>query len=542
MSEMSTTQIRAAVEKRRKEERIAMPAPKTPKTRAALSLDFVGACYDTNNVGEARLYVALNREFHRYNVESLEWMSFQGHYWDIDYLGAEAFSAIENVIAEFERYFEQILQKKIDELTENNRQKQADRLRNDYQMRITRLLSAKGRADVISTVLKEKLIHCTTDQFNNNGWILPVNNGVVELRSGVFRDGAPEDYCSVHAPVDWLSIDKRAPVWEKFLFDIFDGNLDIINYVKRVLGMAIVGQQMEAVFFLLYGKHGRNGKTTLLETIAKSLGPEITGAIPVEFLLRQGFSSGRGDQASPTLVSLQGKRIVWAVEPDENRTYAVGTLKALTGGDSITARQLQQKNITFTPRLTLFLLSNHLPHASADDGAFWERMRPVEFKLSFLNRGKKVDGDGNDITPPLKEFQRHDDTGLRDKLEAERPGIIASLVRYCLEWQEAGSTSPPDEVLSFLDQYRANEDILKNFLDENCIVDPDNSVCVEKLSTLYKRYKVWWEENNPSRPISKRRFSALLEDRFEKFKNNTIHFRGLMLDSLKVTGDDYAQY
>ncbi len=538
---MDKKEIKAAVARRRKEERVAMPQPKTLKAREALSLDFIGACYDTNNVGEARLYVALNRDNHRFDVNAGEWLFFKEHFWDVDPLGAEAFSAISAVVAEFERYYEAVLLPKIEYLQEKDHPKPAEVLNKEYKNRIKRLLSAGGRADVISTVLKETAIHCTSDQFNQNGWLLPVNNGVIDLRTGHIRDGSPDDFCSVHAPVDWDGIDSPAPTWEAFLFDIFAGNLDMINYIKRILGMAIVGQQLEPDFFLLYGKHGRNGKTTLLETIARVLGPELTGAIPVEFFLRQGFGGSRSDQASPTLVSMQGKRIVWGVEPDDNRDYAVGTLKAITGGDSITARQLHEKNITFTPSLTLFLLSNHLPHASANDGAFWERMRPLELTLSFVIRQKKIDEEGNETARPLQEFQRHADTALRDKLAAEHPGILASLVRYCLDWQAAGSTSPPAEVIKFLEQYRDSEDILQSFLDENCFVDIDNPNCNSPLSALYNRYKVWWADNNPSRPISNRRFSALLEDKFEKYKNSTAHFRGLMLDTGKIVGDAYEQ-
>ncbi|MBM9520871.1 hypothetical protein JWG39_13705 [Desulforhopalus vacuolatus] len=538
---MDKKEIKAAVARRRKEERVAMPQPKALKAREALSLDFIAACYDTNNVGEARLYVALNQSRHRFDVNAGRWFFFKDHFWDVDYLGAEAFSAIAGVVAEFERYYEAVLLPKIEYLQEKDHPKPAEVLNKEYKNRIKRLLSAGGRADVINTVLKETAIHCTSDQFNQNGWLLPVNNGVIDLRTGHIRDGRPDDFCSVHAPVDWDGIDSPAPVWEAFLFDIFAGNLDMINYIKRILGMAIVGQQLEPDFFLLYGKHGRNGKTTLLETIAKVLGPELTGAIPVEFFLRQKFGGGRADQATPTLVSMQGKRIVWGVEPDENREYAIGQLKAITGGDSITARQLHEKNITFTPSLTLFLLSNHLPHASANDGAFWERMRPLELTLSFVIRQKKIDEDGNEIERSLQEFQWHADTSLRDKLAAEHSGILASLVRYCLDWQDAGSTSPPAKVIKFLDQYRASEDILQSFLDENCFVDIGNPNCSSSLGALYKKYKTWWKNNNPSKELSKRRFSALLEDKFEKFKNSTIFFRGVTLDDGKMIGDAYEQ-
>ncbi len=527
-------EIRAAVEARKRDERVAMP-PEQEESPAPLSLDFIRNCYNTNNVGEGRLFVALNRSHHRFNVEIKEWLVFRNHFWEIDHLGAAASSAIDKVLLEFARYYEEQLASEIEELRRQKQDARANRLYKEYQGRISRLQSTKGRADVIGIVLKDASIHCVNSDFDQDPWLLPVINGVVDLRTGRHRPGKPDDFCSVHAPTEWLSLDAPCPEWDRFLSQILDGDAEMVAYLKRVLGLAIIGQQMEPDFYLLYGKHGRNGKTTLLETLAKVLGPDLTAAIPIEFFLRQRYNS-KGDGPSPNLATMHGKRIVWAVEPDENRSYDVGVIKSLTGGDSVTTRELHKNNFTFTPQLTLFLLSNHLPHASASDGAFWERMRPIDFALSFVIREEKRDQNGTPIPPKLATHQRIADPHLCHKLAREASGILASLVRGCLAWLERGSTAPPPQVLKFLRDYRTGEDILLAFVEENCVEDLTNPAISAPLADLYHRYKEWWEEGNPTKPISKRRFCALLEERFKKFKNNNICFRGVMLDLKKIAG------
>ena len=50
-------------------------------------------------------------------------------------------------------------------------------------------------------------------------------------------------------------------------------------------------------------------------------------------------------------------------------------VKWLTGNDTITGRNPHDRyEVSFKPSHTLFLLTNHKPHAPADDFAFWERM------------------------------------------------------------------------------------------------------------------------------------------------------------------------
>src|SRR5207302_7016661 len=122
----------------------------------------------------------------------------------------------------------------------------------------------------------------------------------------------------------------------------------------------------------------------------------------------------------------------------------------------------------------LILLTNHKPHADANDAAFWDRLRFVTFNMRFVD-------------DPQAPNEREKDLTLWSQLGEEASGILAWLVRGCLDWQKNGLRTP-ESVLSAGTTYKNEEDTLKTFLDECCIVKEGART---KASTLYETYKTW---------------------------------------------------
>jgi putative DNA primase/helicase len=77
--------------------------------------------------------------------------------------------------------------------------------------------------------------------------------------------------------------------------------------------------------------------------------------------------------ATPHLVDLQGKRLVWDSETKEGDRLNIAQIKLLTGGGEISARRLHGHQYTFLPTHKLLLMTNYKPHADARDKAFWSR-------------------------------------------------------------------------------------------------------------------------------------------------------------------------
>ena len=130
-------------------------------------------------------------------------------------------------------------------------------------------------------------------------------------------------------------------------------------------------------------------------------------------------------------------------------------MKVLTGSDSITARFLYKEHFTFTPTAKFWLAFNHKPRVSDDSHGFWRRVRLIPFLHKFEAGAQ--------------------DKELMGKLRAEAPGILAWAVQGCLKWQQEG-LGMPEVVKAATESYREEMDIIGQFLEERCVVDPRASV------------------------------------------------------------------
>jgi putative DNA primase/helicase len=231
-----------------------------------------------------------------------------------------------------------------------------------------------------------------------------------------------------------------------------------------VFGYCLTGSTREHALFFAYGE-GRNGKTTLLSTIAGMLGSYHVTA-PIET-----FTEKSHDAHPTEIARLQGARLVTATETEEGRHWNESRIKELTGGEKIAARFMRQDFFEFTPQFKLFVGGNNKPGLRSVDTAIRRRLNLLPFE----------------VTIPIEEV----DQKLPEKLKAEWPGILANLIKGCLEWQAIG-LSPPPIIVKATDEYVAGEDALGCWI-KDCFVEDKKSWI--SFSTLFAAWKAWAEEN-----------------------------------------------
>jgi putative DNA primase/helicase len=76
---------------------------------------------------------------------------------------------------------------------------------------------------------------------------------------------------------------------------------------------------------------------------------------------------------------------------------------------------------------------------------------------------------------------------LLAKLEGELEGIVAWVVRRCLEWQRKGLASPA-EVEASTDEYQVEQDVLAGFTLDRYVEGPELSVKSGPLCVAYKKW------------------------------------------------------
>jgi putative DNA primase/helicase len=391
------------------------------KNENNVSSEFVLECLEQNEVGDGRLYAFLHKGKFIYNADTGEMLKWTGHSWKVDVM-QECYAAVESVA---ERYMEEA----------GNIAEKCNDSNNEISKRLIKraqnLRMIKGTNKCIESIKTiEGPLTVAGERFDCQPWLLACKNGVVDLRTGKLRDGRRDDYISKACPTEFRGIDELAEEWEKALDQIFDGDREIIDYLQRLFGYGVTGLTTEHIFPVFLGR-GFNGKTMLIEVIRDVLG-SLAAPVRSENILIKPTAKDL-NAPNPALLALKGLRLAIAHEMDQD--LAPTQVKLLTGGDLLSARYPWDKHQTrFKPSHLLILLTNNKPCPPDNDFAFWSRVHLVEFPISFVNK-------------PKRNHDRLVIRGLGERLKSEASGILAWIVRGCLQWQKKG-LNPPEKVLS----------------------------------------------------------------------------------------------
>lgn len=473
--------------------RLASGPDLQPETAPALS--DTGEWLDTRAVlqalergetGDAELLTVLYTDRLAFDHAEKQWFLWTGGHWARD-ARKQAGNLIANQVAA--QYLHTAAELKRAGGDDKTAQEQIEKL---YQ-RAASLRYRSKISNVLDRATSQPALALAGDEWEPNPMLLAVANGVIDLTTSEFRPGRPADFIRSAAPVAWQGLNAPAPRWEQFLSEIFAGDSALIDFMQRLLGYALAGQVTEHVLPILWGQ-GRNGKETLLETIKTILG-ELAAPAAKDVLMDSQRNPGN---ATPHLYALRPLRLAWVSESKAGARLNAEQVKWLTGGGTITARPLHGSPVTFTPRYTLMLITNHKPKADSDDYALWKRLLLIPFTESFIDK-------------PIAANEHKADSRLAEKLKAEGPGILAWLVRGCLAWQREG-LNPPPVVTGATEVYQQEEDDLAQFVEECCLIDSGNEV---KASHFYAAY-FEWAKSYKGDAQSKIEFGKKMSKRFRK--------------------------
>jgi putative DNA primase/helicase len=347
------------------------------------------------------------------------------------------------------------------------------------------LTSAKTVAAVERLARSDRRHAATADQWDSDLWLLNTPGGTVDLRTGKPRAHRSGDYMTKTTAV---APGGECPLFLKFLDRITDGDGELQSYLQRVFGYCLTGITTEHALFFGHGT-GRNGKGVLLGALGGLMG-EYAVVATMEV-----FMASANDRHTTDIAMLRGARLVTAQETEEGRRLAEARIKAITGGDPITARFMRQDNFTYMPQFKPFIAGNHKPGLRGVDEAIRARLHMIPFT----------------VTIPKPERDRE----LPEKLKAEWPGILAWAIEGCLKWQRIG-LAPPEAVTSATEHYLDAEDSLGAWLGERT---RKNGYGATETSRLFADWTLWAKAAGED-PGTLKRFGQALEDRGYVRKQN----------------------
>jgi len=331
--------------------------------------------------------------------------------------------------------------------------------------------------------------------------LLNFPNGTLEIDTGTFREHRQADLCSkvMGAPYD---LDTDCPVWKRFIGEIFEDNEDLIKFVQRAMGYTLTASIKERAIFLCYGS-GANGKSTLLNTIAAAMGDYARQTESSTFTVQK-RESVRND-----LAALKGSRLVLALESGKDKKLDEAIVKQVSGGDKIAARFLFKEYFEYTPEFKIWWGFNHRPRIDDCTESIWDRIKLIPFNLR------------------IPEERR--DLNLPDNLLNELPGIINWMLEGLQEYRRIG-LAEPDIVRAATAEYQEEQDILGEWIRENCVKGPGYWTPRAELYTSYHTWSTGRQEN----PMSPRKFGIEIGDRFKRDRDGMtgkVGYKGIRLKS-----------
>ena len=329
-----------------------------------------------------------------------------------------------------------------------------------------------------------------------------VANGVLNLLN---QDLVPVRYKAVPekgtSPVVFDPT-ATAPVFEKTLDEVFEGNEPMIRYFMQVIGYLMLGAPKEQIFLVIYGPSAGNGKNTLMDAVENVMGGYAMKLTPKAIL----ESSHVSDSATPSTARMDGKRMVVVSEPSAKHQLDSGAVKSMVGDLTMPVRDNYESAKDIKIEFVLALLANKLPKVQADDHGLWRRAKIIPFTRTF--RGDEVDAD------------------LPSKLRAEASGILNLMLAGAQDYLVNGLVEP-EKVTAATAEERESVDTVVAFLKDTMLSDAQAET---PMKMIYQMYKNWHAQNGTYVHLTKQALGkGLVEKGFKKSeRGHCVYHHGLI--------------
>lgn len=345
------------------------------------------------------------------------------------------------------------------------------------------LYNEKRFSPMLKNAKDDPIVRIAASAFDRQPSLLNVADGTLDLDTLTLRAYDKHDLLTgaLAVPYEAGALSEAWAQHIRYLAAASDGTArpELEAFYWRALGYTLLGNNPERVLFFLKGRTTA-GKSVLQEGIRALFG-RYSGALSFHSLLKPGKLRGGGDTTRPDLVQLLGKRFVTAGEPNPDGEFDVALIKQLTGGDALKFRTLYAEPVEFVFGGKLWLAANNPPKIEADDEAIWRRILvlPVEYTIPDRLRD-------DTILPKLTSMEA-------------KTGLLAMMIRGLGEWRALGGLKPPAMVKHATVTYRDENDIVRHFLEQCCIVDPEAKT---RLAWVFDRLNSFCDEREIPRPCS----------------------------------------
>ncbi|WP_315080636.1 phage/plasmid primase, P4 family [uncultured Clostridium sp.] len=295
----------------------------------------------------------------------------------------------------------------------------------------------------------------------------------------------------------------------KFITDITNGDKQLINLLREIMGYTFSNLNNAKKFFIFEG-YSNTGKSVLLDLIEFIIGSINVSHIPLQKL-----------NESKYVAQLQNKLLNVCSELPDEGIKDLGMIKNIVSpNDTITARPIYGSPISFKNKAKLIFATNSMPELNVklykDTEAFFNRV----IIIPFLN-----------VIP-----NKIQDKELYEKLKKEKNYIFTWAINGLLKYVKNGYRFSECKISEkCLEKYKASENIIERFIMEKIEFDECEYVFTDNL----KKEFIDFAKENGHAHINNKEFNFLKEFIKERFSikytkihrnnNNKWGFKGIYI-------------
>lgn len=332
-------------------------------------------------------------------------------------------------------------------------------------------------------------LECAATDFDADPDLLNCPNGIVDLRTGVLTPHDPDQLMTKITGADFV---KNAvhPDWTKAL-EALPG--EVVEWFQVRIGQAITGHTTSDGKVLVCQGGGANGKSTVYDGIALSVGKY---AVQVS---DRAMLGGASDNHPTEIMDLKGARYAVLEETPEARRLDTNRLKKLADTREITGRRIRQDPVTFEATHSLFINSNYRPVVDETDHGTWRRLALVVWPYTFREHSGQLRGANDRLGDPT----------LRERIKLDPQALEAALAWACAgarRWYELEKIMPrmPERVEADTLVWRKESDLVLAFVDEHLTFDLETCIGGTELRTAFNT----WLKDKGGREWGDKTFNA----------------------------------
>lgn len=332
------------------------------------------------------------------------------------------------------------------------------------------------------------------NKLNSNPYLFAFPNGIYDLKKNVFRNGRPEDFVSRTAKARYVEYNEDDPEVKEvrsYLEKVFPDTSIREYWLDHTSDVFEGGNAKKLVHF--WTGDGDNGKSVTQNILEQILGEY---AFKFNSQVLTGKKPAAGAANADLARAGDGRR--WAVidEPSADELINCGPFKKYSGNDTEFVRDLFQKGndakeITLMFKMVI-ICNENIPRFKNPDKATFNRTRIIPFETTFCRP--------DDPAPEIYEEQLRQKRFPMDPNYSNKiPGLLSAFAWVLLDHRKKPKSNIiPEKVLAATAMYKKQNDINRQFIEENIVDDVNGTI---NITELYTQYKDWFKDGFPSQQL-----------------------------------------